>query len=306
MTLGDKLEPTVREIAHAITGHGPLRHARLYRFDGYTKEEGFHVFRTSDTDRFFFQRKNEPKGWVELANITPIPALSDAVLHPMVVQDEDQVAASAITVKNYTGIDPLEFHYDYAEAKREAESTSENVGVSVTNAIRNMLGTGSGTPVKGESEISTSITAEWSKQQSTSKETGTDERAGYSGACSPGVDLKVWATLHRASGYRMMTGMGAMTFSIQIGKRARKHGKKSHGWFGSLYWSRLEDLISVMERKSPIDWDLARHFDEVGADPVLVDPLKNQQAFPFELQRPCREVLNVEIEKEILARNPPR
>lgn len=303
MTLGDKLEPVVRDIASAIAGHGPLRHTKLYRFDDYTRDEGFHVHRTHETDRFMFQRERESKGWIELANITPLPDLTETLLHPMVVQEEDQVAASSVVVKNYEGLAPLSFRYDYEQAVKEAQAVTENVGVSVTNAIRNMVGTGDGTPVKGESEISTSVTAEWSRQQADSTETSESEGVGYSGECPPGVDLKVWATLYRASGYRVMTGRGAMTFSIKIGKRDRPHGRKSPRWSGALYWSRLEDLISVMERKSPIHWDLARHFEEVRVMQPFLSPLKNQKAFPFELQRPAREVLKVEIEKEILRRH---
>lgn len=258
-------EPLARRIGHILSGDIP----GLYRWQGYRPDEALIGHYTGDEDRLLFQREENDKAYIELSQIRPFK-LKGLIYHEPTVLRTHQIDASSIEILNFNGKMPQ--RYEYSVEFGESTSEEEAVHASVTASVKTTFGTGDASPVKGEQEFALAVTAGW--QELKGKQAHVDRTFKHTGSIDPGLDVRVFATRNIQDLRRKITGRGLFECAIRIGKRYRPHGRRHQIWRGSLYWSSIADLLAVVNRDSPHDWDGAGHFREHPAPLDLKAALK--------------------------------
>ena len=287
----DTFEPLARAIGWLLSGDVP----GLYRWNDYTYDEDLIGYRTGDQDRLLFQRSRNDKGWMELSKIRP-RELVNLVYHEPTVLRTRQIDASSIVIKNFDGAIPQPFTYKVPLG--DTTSESEAIHASATASSKTTFGTGDGLPVKGEQEFTLAVTSGWEKQ-GTKGSTAVREFS-ESGDVPPGYDLRFFATRSIQDLRRLITGFGTFDCAILIGKRYRRKGRSTHIWRGAEYWSSVDDLIAVVERRSPLNWDLAGHFasNQVPAERLAM--VKKPPRSPYEQWYEYNDVTAIELVQEVI------
>lgn len=287
----ETFKPIARAIGWLLSGSVP----GLYRWGDYNRDENLVDYRTGDPDRLLFQRYHNDKAWIELSNIRPFE-LVDLKYHEPTVLRTRQIDASSITVENYIGIElqPYKYEVEFADTVDEKEAVSAGATVS----SKTTFGTGDGLPVKGEQEFSLAVTSGWEK--TVGKKAMVNRTFTHSGEVQPGNDIRVFATREISDMRRHITGFGTFECAIRIGKRYRPKGRSSQIWRGAKYWSSIADLIAVVEGRSPLDWDLAYHFEHNPPPRDRIDLLNKYPRAPYEQWIDYQDVTNIQLTQEVI------
>ena len=287
----DTFEPIARAVGWLLSGNVP----GLYRWDDYTLDEDLIGYRTGDQDRLLFQRSKNDQGWMEISDIRP-KELVDLVYHEPTVLRTNQIDASSVKVENFDGVIPLPFKYsvDFGDTASESEAIS----ASATASIKTTFGTGDASPVKGEQEFSLAVTSGWETQAN--KGTSTSRDFEEWAEIPPGLDMRLFATRNIQDLRRRITGTGTFDCAIRIGKRYRPHGRHHQIWRGSQFWSSIDDLIAVVEGRSPLAWDLANHFDGHSPPAERIALVKKFPRAPYEQWYEYQDVTSISLTPEVI------
>lgn len=213
----------------------PYRWARVYKSN---KEKLIPSPMTKD-DAIWFTRSGDHKGKICIFSITP-KELTDVEYEKPVVLKSENKATTAIEIDALKS-DTSE-KYEWTKTFAVGQSESDSLMIGASQSIKNTFGTGDGSPVKGETEIETTLSTEWTKQTGKTKETTTGGR--YEGEATAGTKKEAFLTWDEQDLKRHVSGKGTFDFGFVIGKRFKSSGK--WWWRGSMKWHTFGEFIDTV------------------------------------------------------------
>lgn len=262
----DDIEPIARAIGALVAGS-----PGLYRWNDYTADEDLIPLKQTADDNIHFVRATEPKARMELFGISGAD-LVDIVIHPLVVLKSSRKATASLELDNRYGLTPAEAEIYLEFANGQTELDAVKAGFEV--ASKSTFGTGATSPVKGEQELSLTITSEWSKQSGTTKDTKVGGR--FPVKALPYTRISYWLEWDEQDVRRHISGFGTFNCGVRIGKRAKKSGDGRWRWQGDHTWHSLADLIATAEGRGSVHFPLRDYWREHPPASELIVPVKAQ------------------------------
>ena len=277
MLLEDQLEPLARDIADLLATTDATPGSA---WAGYHRNQDLIPDRRTEDDKIVYRRASNHEGMLMFEDIKwrdPDPA--KLVFHPVIVLESTRRSSDAIEFPNDTDIEQS-FTLNREFSNGESEDAAIQAGFSVENTYKWEAG-GEAAQFKVSQEFKTTVSAEWTNQTGTSKDTKVGGE--FPIIAPPRTLVSARLEWEEQTQQRRITGFRDVDMKIIIGRRqkyrkydSRKARKTTrYRWTkGSpRTWDSLDHLIAVIEKRGSPTFQLYDHYARRRVNPVYAERL---------------------------------
>ena len=233
-----------------------------------SKKEKLVIYPMKKDDEIWFKRKSDYKGAMLFFNIQPKDIEDIKYAKPVIVKSENK-ASAVIEIDAWDS--ETQEDYKWSKEFSVGKSESDSLMLGASQSIKNTFGTGDGSPVKGETEFTTTISSEWTKQTGMTE----DKKTGgeYEAHALPGNKKEAFLTWDEQDLKRHVTGHGTFEFGFRIGKRYKSSGK--WWWRGSHGFDSFSEFLSTVSGMGSTSNPFRQYFYNHPLPPKKVQELKD-------------------------------
>ena len=249
-----------------LINHHGIKVLKDFDKDGVIHIESFES--TDDGFRLAFRGRGK---WSHLLVVLDSMNLKDIAdrhySEPLITNSKRVATASTEWTGDVGGT--LDFERSFEEVKSRSKSLEKTIGAAVSTTV----GTPEGSPVNVEATVETSV------EETIAEELGTEESTAVTVTRSvevkDGENLSCWAERSVSDESQLVTGRGAMGFSIQVGD----HWDRK--WYQNAKWASWAEFGDVLNGEGTDDIPLGSFFRKHPIQQDAIDKLLAPMNLPF-------------------------